>query len=222
MATAKPWLRDRVHNYIATYMLTNGKVRNIRKGENINSDEYYPYVSYILHGAVAPVWTLTVPVINKKLEYIFLLLRGRIFGNLALTENKAHDLHFEAIADSCIYEVPLERYIHKCKTDPVFMWHHMEHNASVRFSDTKYLAACVGLDPENLAKLLLRTLVLEIGEKDGEWFVIPLKITHTLYGRLLKLSKITINKIFLKWKQEGMTCIKNSYRYVHPDLFSDI
>jgi CRP/FNR family transcriptional regulator, cyclic AMP receptor protein len=152
------------------------------------------------------VKTGAVKVVGRAPEggevILAVLTPGDIFGELALTADAARDHRVEAADDSLLCEVPREVLLQMIGESPAFGLHMTKlmgkriHSLRTRVEELLGKSA-----PARLAHALLE-LSHQHGIEDGEGVLIPLRLSQGDLGKLVGLTRETVNGIVQVWREQ--------------------
>ena len=132
------------------------------------------------------------------------LTPGDIFGELALTGHDSCDHRAETADDSLLCEIPREILIQMLREAPDFAVHLTTLlGKRIRILHTRVEELLGKSAPARLAHMLLE-LSEQHGIKDGEGVLIPLRLSQGELGKLVGLTRETVNSILQAWRDQGV------------------
>lgn len=155
------------------------------------------------------VKTGAVKIVGKAPEgcevILALLTPGDIFGELALTgENEPRGHRAEAMDDTLLCEVPRGLLIRMIQETPAFGLHVTKLvGVRLRTFRTRVEELLGKSAPARLAHAILE-LSHQHGIRDGEGVLIPLRLSQGDLGKLVGLTRETVNGILQVWRDQGV------------------
>ena len=134
-----------------------------------------------------------------------LLTPGDIFGELALTDNDGpQDHRAEALDDSLLCEVPRGLLVRMIQEAPAFGWHVTKLvGMRLRTFRTRVEELLGKSAPARLAHAILQ-LSHQHGIQDGDGVLISLRLSQGDLGKLVGLTRETVNSILQAWRDQGV------------------
>lgn len=133
------------------------------------------------------------------------LTPGDIFGELALTGyDGPHDHRADALDDSLLCEIPRGLLVRMIQETPAFGWHVTKlvgrrlHTLRTRVEELLGKSA-----PARLAHAILQ-LAQQDGIQDDGGVLIPLRLSQGDLGKLVGLTRETVNSIMHAWREQGV------------------
>jgi CRP/FNR family cyclic AMP-dependent transcriptional regulator len=139
-------------------------------------------------------------------EVIFALLTpGDIFGELALMgDDGPRDDRVEAVDDTLLCEVPRPVLVRMIQESPAFGWHVTKLvGRRLRTLRTRAEELLGKNAPARLAHAILQ-LAHQHGIQDGGGILIPLRLSQGDLGKLVGLTRETVNSIVNAWRDQGV------------------
>jgi CRP/FNR family cyclic AMP-dependent transcriptional regulator len=155
------------------------------------------------------VKTGAVKIIGRAPEgcevILALLTPGDIFGELALMgDDGPQDHRAEAADDSLLCEVPRGLLARMIQETPAFGWHVTKLiGLRLRTLRTRVEELLGKSAPARLAHAILQ-LSHQHGIQDGEGILIPLRLSQADLGKLVGLTRETVNSILHAWRDQGV------------------
>lgn len=135
---------------------------------------------------------------------ISLLKPGDIFGEMALEEGAAQDHRAEAADDTLLCEVPRTLVVRMIEEAPAFGLHVTKLIGRRLRTLRSRVGELLGKSaPARLAHALL-DLAREHGVQDGEGVLIPIRLSQSELGKLVGLTRETVNGILNVWRDQGI------------------
>src|SRR5919106_2619886 len=130
---------------------------------------------------------------------------GDIFGELAITGDEApQDHRAEALEDSLLCEVPRGLLVRMIQEAPAFAWHITKLvGRRLRTFRTRVEELLGKSAPARLAHAILQ-LAQQHGIPDGEGVLVPLRLSQGDLGKLVGLTRETVNSILHAWRDQGV------------------
>ena len=155
------------------------------------------------------VKTGAVKIVGKSPEggdvILALLTPGDIFGELALmSDDGPQDHRAEAADDSLLCEIPRELLMRMIREAPAFAWHvtklvgHRLRTLGTRVEELLGKSA-----PARLAHAILQ-LAHQHGIQDNGGILVPLRLSQGDLGKLVGLTRETVNSILQAWRDQGV------------------
>jgi CRP/FNR family transcriptional regulator len=155
------------------------------------------------------VKTGVVKIVGKSPEgcdvILALLTPGDIFGELALmSDDGPQDHRAEAADDSLLCEIPRELLMRMIREAPAFAWHvtklvgHRLRTLGTRVEELLGKSA-----PARLAHAILQ-LAHQHGIQDNGGILVPLRLSQGDLGKLVGLTRETVNSILQAWRDQGV------------------
>lgn len=133
-----------------------------------------------------------------------LLAPGDIFGELALAGHASRDHRAEAADDSLVCEISREILVQMLRETPDFGIHltflMAKRIQTLRMRVEELLGKSA---PARLAHTLVQ-LSHQHGIEDGEGVLIPLRLSQGDLGKLVGLTRETVNSILQVWREQGI------------------
>lgn len=169
------------------------------------------------------VKTGAVKIVGKSPEggevILALLTPGDIFGELALTGDDAREDHRAEAADNALLcEVPRGLLIQMIHDAPAFGLHVTKLIGLRLRTFRSRVEELLGKSaPARLAHALLG-LSQQYGVRDGQGVLIPLRLSQTDLGKLVGLTRETVNGILQGWREQGFVeTDRRSIRLCDPE-----
>ena len=172
------------------------KLIHFKKGETLFTDDELKHYFYVVQKGKIKNYQLNLD--NGKEQTIFVFRSGDMFDTITLLDGEAHDVMYEAMEDSTVYQMPIEDVRDMIENNPEFnkkffpyiakQMRHMEELAtdiSLYSTEERFIKLLLqNLDPENLFKykLLQGLSNTEIAKLMGT-------IRHVVERHLKKLKK---------------------------------
>jgi CRP-like cAMP-binding protein len=159
--------------------------------------------------SVYVVKTGAVKIVGKSPEgcevIVGLLTPGDLFGELALTGNDEPEQHrAEAIEDSILCQVPRDLLMQMIHESPAFGLHVTKLiGLRLRTLRTRVEELLGKSAPARLAHTLLE-LGRQHGIRDNGGVLIPLRLSQGDLGKLVGLTRETVNGILQVWRDQGL------------------
>jgi CRP-like cAMP-binding protein len=132
------------------------------------------------------------------------LTPGDIFGELALAGHDSRDHCAEAADDALVCEIPRDVLVRMLREAPDFGLH------VTKLMGQRIQTFCTRVEellgksaPARLAHALLE-LSHQHGIKDGAGVLIPLRLSQGELGKLVGLTRETVNAILQVWREQGI------------------
>jgi CRP/FNR family cyclic AMP-dependent transcriptional regulator len=165
----------------------------------------------------------SVKILGKAPEgsevILALLTPGDLFGELALTgDNMPQDHRAEAAEDTLLCEVPRGLLIEMIHDAPAFGLHVTKLiGLRLRTFRTRVEELLGKSAAARLAHTLLE-LSRQYGVRDGEGVLMPLRLSQGDLGKLVGLTRETVNGILQVWRDQGLIEIdRRSIRLRDPE-----
>jgi CRP-like cAMP-binding protein len=155
------------------------------------------------------VKTGAVKIVGKAPEgcevILALLTPGDIFGELALAgDDGPQDHRAEATEDTLLCEVPRGVLVQMIQQAPAFGWHVTKLiGLRVRTLRTRVEELLGKSAPARLAHAILE-LSHHHGIQDGDGVLVPLRLSQGDLGKLVGLTRETVNGILQVWRDQGL------------------
>jgi CRP-like cAMP-binding protein len=174
----------------------------VKRGEHVYlPGEPSEHVYLVKTGAVKIVGTAP-----EGCEVILAVLTpGDIFGELALTgDDGPQDHRVEALDDSLLCEVPRGLLVRMIQEAPAFAWHVSKLvGQRLRTFRTRVEELLGKSAPARLAHAILQ-LAEQHGVKDDGGVLVPLRLSQGDLGKLVGLTRETVNGIMHAWRDQGV------------------
>lgn len=172
------------------------------------------YVYVVKTGAVKVIGT--APEGNEVI--LAVLTPGDIFGELALTADAPHSHRAEAAGDTLLCEVPRDLLLEMIQNVPAFSFHVTKLiGLRLRTLSTRIEELLGKSAPARLAHTLLM-LSEQHGLHDEEGVLIPLRLSQGDLGKLVGLTRETVNGILQVWRHQGVVEVdRRSIRLRDPE-----
>lgn len=163
-----------------------------------------------------------VKIIGKAPEggdvILALLGPGDIFGELALADNAPQDHRAEAADDTLLCEMPRGLLIEMIHAAPAFALHVTKLiGLRLRRLRTRVEELLGKSAPARLAHTLLE-LSQQHGVRDEQGVLIPLRLSQGDLGKLVGLTRETVNGILQVWRDQGFVQMdRRSIRLRDPE-----
>lgn len=168
------------------------------------------------------VKTGAVKILGKAPEggevILSLLTPGDIFGEVALTGGGLQDHRAEAADETLLCEVPRALLLQMIQDAPAFGLHVTKLiGLRLRTLRTRVEELLGKSAPARLAHTLLE-LSQQYGVRDGEGVLIPIRLSQGDLGKLVGLTRETVNGILQAWRDQGFVEMdRRSIRLRDPD-----
>jgi CRP-like cAMP-binding protein len=189
---------------------------NVRRGQAV----YLPGDS---SESVFVVKSGAVKILGKAPEgcevIVALLTPGDIFGELALiADGQARDHRVEALDDTLLCEVPRPVLVRMIEESPAFGWHMTKLvGLRLRTLGTRVEELLGKSAPARLAHAILE-ISRQHGIKDDGGVLIPLRLSQGDLGKLVGLTRETVNGILQAWRdQRVLDMDRRSIRVHDPE-----
>jgi CRP/FNR family transcriptional regulator len=135
---------------------------------------------------------------------ITILTPGDIFGELALTDDAPHDHRAEAAEESLLCEVPRDLLLQMVHDSPSFGLHVTKLIGLRLRTFRSRIQELLGKSaPARLAHALI-DLSVHHGLSDDQGVLIPLRLSQSDLGKLVGLTRETVNGIIQVWREQGL------------------
>jgi len=135
---------------------------------------------------------------------ITILTPGDIFGELALTDDAPHDHRAEAAEESLLCEVPRDLLLQMVHDSPSFGLHVTKLIGLRLRTFRSRIQELLGKSaPARLAHALI-DLSEHHGLSDDQGVLIPLRLSQSDLGKLVGLTRETVNGIIQVWREQGL------------------
>lgn len=183
------------------HVLARSRMFDVKRGQPI-------YLAGERSEDIYLVKTGAVRVVGKAPEggdvIVAVLTPGDIFGELALAGADARDHRVEAADDSLLCEVPREVLVQMLREAPEFAVHLTTlMGKRIQTLHTRVEELLGKSAPARLAHTLLE-LSAQHGIKDDEGVLIPLRLSQGELGKLVGLTRETVNSILHTWRDQGL------------------
>jgi CRP/FNR family cyclic AMP-dependent transcriptional regulator len=194
----------------------NTRMLHVRRGQAV-------YLPGEASEHVYVVKTGAVKIVGKAPEgyevILALLTPGNIFGELALTgDDEPQDHRAEAVDDTLLCEVPREVLVRMIQETPAFGRHVTKLiGLRLRTLRTRVEELLGKSAPARLAHAILE-LSRQHGIQDGDGVLIVLRLSQGDLGRLVGLTRETVNGILQAWRDQRIVEVdRRSMRVRDPE-----
>lgn len=152
-------------------------------------------------------------------DVIVTILRpGDIFGELALSEHEPYDHRAEAADDTLLCEVPRDLLLQMVHASPTFGLHITKLiGLRLRTFRSRVQELLGKSAPARLAHTLI-DLSEQHGLRDDDGVLIPLRLSQGDLGKLVGLTRETVNGIIQGWRDQGIVDMdRRSIRLRDPE-----
>lgn len=220
--SAVPWVRYKADKDICRFIKEHGKLRTYKKGECIIPGGYmYPYLSYVASGMLSK----SFDVHNSTKDFAMsVILPGSTVGDFYFMSRRICSLKIAALRETTLIECPHEVIEKAMLADVGFFRKVMNHLMLDMESDSEGLATITARPTEERLKVLVKILLVRyaVVPEDG-WYKLPVYFTHNEIGRIIYTTPLTVNRLLLKFKQDGVYLSKNGRdRYFRAELFNGL
>lgn len=147
-----------------------------------------------------------------------ILMPGDLFGELALADDEPQDHRAEAIDDTLLCEVPRDLMIQMIEEAPAFGLHITKMmGLRLRTLRTRVEELLGKSAPARLAHAILQ-LSHQHGIEDDAGVLIPLRLSQGDLGKLVGLTRETVNGILQAWRDQRIVDMdRHSIRVRDPE-----
>ena len=130
---------------------------SFKKGETLFNDGELSHYFYVMHTGTIKTYQLNLD--NSKEQTIFILRKGDMFDTITLLDEDVHEVMYEAMEDTVVFEMPIENVRYLIENNPEFNKKFFPYIAK-QMRHMEELATDISLysTEERLIKLLLQNL----------------------------------------------------------------
>ena len=159
----------------------------------------------------------------EKPRALGLLLPNRAMGDLTCISGEIVNVTTVAIRDSEVLVVP-----------PKILLNAMRNDFDISISITKKIIqkqechiegmlANFTMEHTDRLKIFYKALLLSYNVFSNEnWLKLPIKLSNEELGKIIHATRVTINRIHLRWKEENFYKKENGNYYLAHGLFTNI
>ncbi len=201
-------------------LVRHGKVRRIAKDAClVSAGGFYPNVGVVVDGLLSK----SFEVRNSKEAAMGLIPADAMFGETWLMSRRASNLAVHALRDTILIEVPHDCIEGLMRSNPQLFRRFLDQFILDIETDFEGLATLVARPPEDCLRVLLKIFIVrERVEPENDWYLVPVNLNHQEISRVVYATPLTVNRIFLAWKKQGLYTRKGNRRFVRQDLLFDI
>lgn len=217
-ACAIPFFHPLAVEPLRNFILVNGTPKKLKKGEYYKSaDEQLTHLALIQSGLCYYIYE------TDDSSYIFAVGRpGSIMGDATFLSPMNIPLHIYARRDTSLTVVPLEKVEKFCK-ETREMFETVVANSILKFqSYVEGMLVNSTRPPEERLKFLVKAIIQWRGNNENEWNILDLKLSDEECGEIIHSSRITVNRIYNSWKEEGLLRRENGETFVKKELYNHI
>ncbi len=175
------------------------KLVHFKKGETLfSNDELHRYFYVVQKGKIK---NYQLNLENGKEQTIFIFRPGDMFDTIILLDGEPHDVMYEAMEESSVYEMPIEDVRRMIETNPEFNKKFFPYIAK-QMRHLQELATDISLysTEERLIKLLLQNL------DSGNLFRYKLLqgLSNTEIAKLMGTVRHVVERHLKKLKDDGL------------------
>jgi CRP/FNR family cyclic AMP-dependent transcriptional regulator len=211
------WVGQPVSDRFAGYVKSEGMKVAFRKGAIIlNEGDISQHLYYLDKGWVA--FYLNNP--NGESRIVSLGTPRRAFGIGPALDQIPVTFCAKAIEDCEIYMVTQKELIEKMKEDINLSMEVMcIVNARARsLTESANLFSTLLTPGEKLINYFLSLIEFMDYIEPRDWYELPINLSHTQIGQIIGVSRITVCRLFNKYKVEGKIKICGQKQFIHHDL----
>jgi CRP-like cAMP-binding protein len=219
--TAFPFVRLRAAPDIRAILVKHGKVRRIEKNACVvSAGSFYPNLGLVVDGLLSKSFEVKN---SSKETAMGLVPADAVFGETWLMSRRASNLAVHAMRETMLIEVSHDciETLMQSSSDLLRRF----HNQFILNMETDFegLATLIARSPEDCLRVLLKIFIVREGiEPQKCWYLVPVNLSHHEIAQIIYAAPLTINRIFLSWKKQGLYARKGSRRYIHRDLLVNI
>lgn len=196
-----------------------GTLRFVKKG-NILKDGGEQNRLFLLKSG------LCLYMVNYMLEkprVLGLLLPNRTMGDITCISGEIVNVTTVAIRDSEVLVVPPETLLDAMKRDFDLSKSITKKIIQKQECHIEGMLANFTLERAERLKVFYKVLLLEYNAFSNEsWLKLPIKLSNEELGKIIHATRVTVNRIHLKWTEENVYKKENGNRYLAHSLFTNI
>ncbi len=196
-----------------------GTIRKVKKGNVLKEGGESNKLFLVKSG----LCVYSVNYLLEKPRALCFILPGCTIGDITCLTNETVNVTSIALRDSEVYVVP-----------PDTLYRHMRENFDLTMEAVRKaihkeecclesMLANFTLEHEERLKVFYKAMLHALNvELNTDWVKIPLKLSNEEIGILTHATRVTINRIHLKWQQNNLFRKSDDGRYINIKLLDNI
>jgi CRP-like cAMP-binding protein len=206
---------------IRDILVKYGKVRQVEKdGCVVPAGGFYSNLALILDGLLCKSFEVKN---SSKETAMSLMPPDAVFGESWFMSGRTSNLAVHALRESILMEVPHELVAELMQTSPIITRKFLNQFMLDAETDLEGLATLIARPPEDCLRVLLKIFIVrERVAPKKDWYLVPVNLSHHEMSRVVYTTPLTVNRILLSWKKQGLYVRRGNRRFVHKDLLVNI
>ncbi len=214
-----PWIHPDESPEIKGIYARYGHSHLIRKGEIVKSAYDTNRLFYLKKGLCAYYINFNV----GKPRVLSLIVPGRVMGDITCITGERVNVTTRAMRDSELLVIPPQVLLQEMRVD---VSHALLVTRSIIGKQESHLEGMIAnftLQPDERLRVFIKVLLLTYRRQvDEGWNEIPLTLSQEEYGEITHVTRVTVSRIFSRWRKNGWMSQQGRHLQVHSDLFSQL
>lgn len=214
-----PWVHPEEPQEIQAIYAKHGHLRRIKKGEILKNSYEHNQLFFLRKGLCA----YYINFYMDKPRVLSLIVPGRVMGDITCITKDRVNVTVRAMRDSEFLSISPQYLLDEVSRDKDKVFLLMQSVIRKQESHLEGMIANFLLMPEQRLQALIKTLLLTYKNAvvDG-WNILPLVLSHEEYGEITNITRVSVSRIFSRWKQDGMMMSHGRTLQVHSRLFEGL
>lgn len=216
-----PWILPYADDKISDFFLKHGNNITVAKGEIIVPvEKYINRFVYVVDGLVGQ--NMVNYALNKPIA-MALGFKGAYFGYRQYFTRRRSRCYIESLRKSTVITIDYDKVATLIDNDMELLKCFMKGCIRSVESDLESMIAMFSLTPEERLKGFLTSLFERMGtDVNKEWVQIPYKFKYEEMAKIIYVTKVTLDRIYISWKRSGVYKKEGDGYFIKKDFLNDV
>lgn len=216
---AFPWIHPEESFDIQSIYTKYGSLKCIKKGEILKNSYEFNQLFFLEKGLCA----YYINFYMNKPRVLSLIVPGRVMGDVTCITKDRVNVTVRALRDSEVLSISPQRLLSVIGSDQKHMLLLMQSIIRKQESHLEGMMANFLLPPEMRLKAFIKVMLL-IFDADfvSEWRAVPLVLSHEEYDEIINVSRVSISRIFARWRKKGVMRNQGRILLIRSEFLSDV
>ena len=216
---AYPWIHREEFLEIQTIYEKYGTWVSIKKGDIIKNSFEKNQLFFLKKGLCA----YYINFYMDKPRVLSLIVPGRVMGDITCITKDRVNVTVRAMRDSELLVMNPQRLLDEVCLNKDTIVLLMQSVIQKQESHLEGMIANFLLSPEERLKAFLKVLLLTYQNTIHEgWNSVPLVFSHEEFGEIVNITRVSVSRIFARWREDEMIMNQGRSLQVHASLFDHL